>query len=117
MLKQSSLWPEDWNGYEISVQFDILSFVSHHNYFQLITNFIDINKTVCVWKNGVILSDSGCDIFVELNSKYIKLSVRVIDFEKQLNIKNNAYQEFAMHIYMEYYLVLKFILNNISYKV
>ncbi len=76
-----------------------------------------MNKVICVWKSGLISRDSGCDIFVELNSKNLKLSVRVLNYEKQLNMKNNSYSEFALFIYMEYYLALRFMLENITYQV
>lgn len=93
--------------------------MSLQSFQQLIKHFIDLNKTKSIWKYGLINNDSGCDILVQYSAKDVEIAVRILDHEKQLNIKNTSYKDFPKFLMKEYFIALTYALNKnfISFKV
>lgn len=78
-----------------------------------------MKQTVSIWQHGLVNRDCACDIQILHDSTSIKLAVRTLDHEKQLNLKNTPFAYFAKAIYMEYYFIIKYVLNkySIAYKI
>lgn len=101
------------------ISFELISPIALEGFCQLIQQFFSVEKTLTLWNYGLINKDSGCDVLVRYLENEIRLAVRIIDHEKQLNVKNSMFDEFAKFVYMRYYIVIKSLLNKkrITYKV
>ena len=67
-----------------------------------------------LWKNGLINKDSGCDIKIVNSPNEIKLTVRILDHLKQLNLDEVSFQEIALSVSLEYSLIIKRTLTDYS---
>ena len=67
-----------------------------------------------LWKNGLINKDSGCDIKIVNSPNEIKLTVRILDHLKQLNLDEVSFQEIALSVSLEYSLIIKRALTDYS---
>ncbi len=113
-----NLWPHEWSGAEHACIFKLFNPLNSQCFASMLKLFFHSKNTVLIWNQGILNRDSACDIHVENFNNSINLSVRVLDHDKQLNLKNTPGFEMARIIFMEYYLTIKVFLTiyNISYK-
>ena len=112
-------WPSEWNGHETTISFELFSPVANQAFFELVKQFYDVSKTVSISSCALINKVAGCDVLVAFFASSIKLAVRIIDHNKQFDVKESQYAEFANYVFMDYHLFIKNLLRKygVVYKV